>query len=285
MNAPALATSRPHPITQYVPGMEIVQGIYVGMPEEIYFATNAISVSGLKDFYRAPAKYKFGERKATTAQAIGKLWHTALLEPEELDKRFMCTDVERRGTKAWDAAQLVAGDRDLIKADDWYEMEAMRESIKKQGGPLVSCMEYPGLLTEVSFFWWDYPSKVFCRGRADMAIFEHGIAGDVKSTVDADEDFKFAVRDYLYHWQAAFYKRGLRWLGIEISDFPFFAIEKSKPYLYSSWSMPEQITRHAENKIITLLDEYRVCIDTGVWPGYPTEIAPIPYPASWLDYE
>ncbi len=284
MNAPALVTSLPN-IINYVPGMEIVEGFYSDMPEEVYFSTNAISVSGLKDFHRAPAKYRYGERKKTAAQAIGKLWHTALLEPNELDKRFMPTEVERRGTNDWKAAQKVAGDRELIKLDDWLEMEAMRESIKEQGGPLVSCMEYPGLHTELSFFWWDYPSKLFCRGRADMAILEHGIAADVKSCVDADEDFKFSVRDFLYHWQAAFYKRGFRTLGLPIEDFPFFAIEKSKPYLYSSWSMPESIVRHAENRILKLLNEYRVCVDTGTWPGYPTDIAPIPYPDSWLDYE
>lgn len=283
MNTPATITSPA--LIQYVSGMEVVQGIYTDMPESVYFNTHAISVSGLKDFHRAPAKYKYGERKTTAAQSIGKLWHTALLEPGELNKRFKPTSVARRGTKAWDAEEAAAEGRELIKVADWMEMQDMCASIKNQGGPLVSCMDYPGLLTEVSFFWWDYPSKVFCRGRADMAILEHGIAGDVKSCIDADDDFKFSVHDYLYHFQDAFYRRGLRRLGVEIEDFPFFAIEKSKPYLYKTWIMTEAMKRHAESRIIKLLDEYRICLDTNEWPGYSTEIEPIPYPDSWLDYQ
>jgi hypothetical protein len=265
--------------------MDIKQGIYLGMPDSVYFSTNAISVSGLKDFSIAPAKYKFGDRQTTTAQSLGTLWHTALLEPNELDKRFAPTDVARRGTKDWAAAEMAAGDRELIKRDDWDEMLAMCESVRGQGGPLVDVINYEGMVTEASFFWWDYPSKVFCRGRADIAILEHGFVGDVKSCQDANEDFKFAVKDWLYHWQAAFYKRGMRWLGHPIGDFVFFAIEKKKPYLYKPWVMPESAVDHAEHKIMTLLEQYKVCLEENKWPGYSLEIEALPYPESWLQFE
>ena len=264
------------------PGMTIEQGIYLGMPEHIYFGTNAISVSGLKDFRVAPAKYKFGERENTTSLSIGKLWHTGLLEPHMLDVRFMPTDVARRGTKAWDAAEADAGSRELVKREDWDEMIAMRSSVFGQGGALIDCLTHPDMLPEVSFFWWDHPAGVFCRGRADLLVLEHGIAGDVKSCQHADDEFEKAVKDYLYGWQAHFYCRGLRRLGIEIGDFVFFAIEKSKPYLTRPWVISEDDLSHADRIISQLLIEYAECLRTGIWPAYPTEIGTIKLPSFWL---
>lgn len=280
-----IAQQKRAPIVQWQPGTKIEAGIYLGMPEEIYFAHHAVSVSGLKEFARAPARFKYGQRQTTPSQSIGKLWHTALLEPSELKERFAPTTCERRGTNEWKREQIIAGDRELIKQDSWGEMEAMRASIESQGGPLLDVLNFPEKIVEASFFWTDWPTGIHCRGRADVSILEHGFTGDVKSCQDADEDFKFAVRDYLYHWQAAFYKRGLRTLGYPIEDFVFFAIEKTRPYLYRPWIMPQEAVRRAENKIIDLLPKFKMCLETGEWPGYPSDIAVLPYPDSWLDYE
>lgn len=268
---------------QYVPGMKIEQGIYLGMPESVYFGTYAISVSGLKKFKTSPALYRFGEFEQTIAQTIGKLWHTALLEPYELEKRFWPTDLERRGTKAWDAEQELAGDREMIKRTEWDEMQYMCASIFGQQGSLLDTLIHPDLQCEVSFFWWD--NGVFCRARADIAMFRYAFLGDLKSCQDAAEDFKFSVRDWLYHWQAAFYKRGMRKLGHPIDDFVFFAIEKRAPYLYRPWVMPAAAVEDAEQKILKQLELYKECLAANFWPGYPEELGTIDYPESWLLYE
>jgi hypothetical protein len=270
---------------QWQPGMKIEQGIYIGMPDSVYFSTHAISNSGLKDFAEAPAKYRFGEHKKTRSLALGSLWHTALLEPDELDKRYVMTSLERAGTNAWKAEEADAGGRELIKEPEWEEMLQMCASIYGQGGALPAVLAYPGRHTELSFFWWDHPAGVFCRARADVAILEHGLVGDVKSCQDASEDFNYAVRDWKYHYQNAFYKRGLRKLGHPIDDFVFFAIEKKKPFLYRPWIIPRDATEDAERKILTLLSRYRECLDSGIWPGYPEEIGTIEYPEFWLNKE
>lgn len=278
--------AKPFTPIQYQRGMPIEQGIYLNMPEDVYFGTRAISVSGLKQFRKAPALYKFGERETTPAQAIGKLWHTALLEPSELENRFMPTDVARRGTKAWDAEEIIAGGRELIKRDDWDEMLYMCASVFGQQGSLIATLTHPDLQTEMSFFWWERVGKdrkpVFCRGRADAAVLEHGLAGDVKSCQDADHDFNFAVRDWLYHWQAVFYRRGLRHLGIHIEDFVFFAIEKKKPFLYAPWTMPRSAQDDAERKILNELERYQECLEQNFWPGYDQQIKDVDYPEFWL---
>jgi len=275
--------AKPYEPIVYQPGMRIEQGIYLAMPESVYFGTHAISVSGLKKFKTAPALYRFGEYEQTVAQTIGKLWHTALLEPYELENRFWPTDLERRGTKAWDAEQELAGDREMIKRPDWDEMQYMCASIFGQGGSLRDTLIHPALQCEVSFFWWD--GGVFCRGRADIAMFEFAFVGDLKSCQDADDEFKFAVRDWLYHWQSAFYQRGLRKLGHPVDDFVFFAVEKKAPFLYRPWVMPREAVEDAERKILIQLDRYKECLTNNFWPGYTAELGTVDYPDSWLLYE
>jgi hypothetical protein len=283
----AVVPAKPYEPIVYQPGMRVEQGIYLGMPEDVYFGTHAISNSGLKTFAEAPAKYRFGEHKRTRSLALGKLWHTALLEPHELENRYCVTELKRfdERMKAYQEEVQRAEGRELIKTDEWEEMLQMCASIAGQGGSLPAVLLHPQLHTELSFFWWDHPAGVFCRARADIAILEHALVGDTKSCQDASDDFNYAVRDWKYHYQNAFYKRGLRKLGYPIDDFVFFAIEKKKPFLYRPWVIPRDATEDAERKILILLDRYRECLDTGIWPGYPEEIGTIEYPESWLNKE
>jgi len=161
----------------------------------------------------------------------------------------------------------------------------MCASIFGQRGSLLDTLIHPALQCEVSFFWWDFPAGVFCRGRADAAVFEHNLLGDLKSCQDAGQDFKFACRDWLYHWQAAFYRRGLRKLGIPIENFVFFAIEKKKPWLYAPWEMPEAAIEDAEHKILDELVRYKECLDANFWPGYPQHLREVDYSDYWLREE
>lgn len=283
MNAPAKIYS---PV-QWVPGMEIVEGIYMGMPEDVYFGTFAMSNSGLKDFAIAPAKYMFGEREQTRSQALGKLWHTALLEPAALESRYYVTQLKRidERTAAYKVEAELAGGREIIKVAEWDEALRMCASICGQRGSLPEVLSFPGRHVELSFFWWDFPSGVFCRARADVAVLEHLLVGDLKSCQDAGEDFNYAVRDWKYHYQNAFYKRGLRKLGYPIEDFVFWAIEKKKPFLYAPWNMPRDATEEAERNILKLLQQYRECLDTKFWGGYPQHIRTVEYPEQWLNKE
>lgn len=278
---------KPYEPIVYQPGMRVEQGIYLNMPEDVYFGTRAISNSGLKDFAIAPAKYKFGEREKTRSQALGKLWHTALLEPAELEDRYCVTELKRfdERMKAYQEEVQRAAGRELLKVDEWDEALRMCASICGQRGSLPEVLSFPTKLIELSFFWWDFPAGVFCRGRADIAVLEHLLVGDLKSCQDADDDFKYAVRDWKYHYQNAFYKRGLRKLGYPIEDFIFWAIEKKKPFLYAPWDIPRNATEEAEQNILKLLPLYRECLDAKFWPGYPPNIRTVEYSEHWLNEE
>jgi hypothetical protein len=78
----------------------VVDGIYFGLPEEVYHAVPRLSSSGLQRMCVSPANFwrgswldperaeKFDE-EATKARIVGKAYHCARLEPEAFEARFV----------------------------------------------------------------------------------------------------------------------------------------------------------------------------------------------------
>lgn len=76
---------------------ELIEGIYLDMPNNVYHSLPALSSSKLKDFIKSPALYyrnyvSMVERKRTTAQKntfdAGTHGHTLILEPQGYYKQF-----------------------------------------------------------------------------------------------------------------------------------------------------------------------------------------------------
>lgn len=122
-------------------------GLYDGVVDYRYHNSAGISVSSLKVFAKAPAKLKAGPvKEETAAMQMGSLVHTAILEPQLLEARYKPTDLDRRGTKAWDLAEEGAGGRELIKREDWDAARRMRDAAHAH--PTAAELLKPGLLTE-----------------------------------------------------------------------------------------------------------------------------------------
>lgn len=79
---------------------EIVDGVYFGLPEDVYHAVPRISASGLQNLCVSPATFWADswlnpekliaepDEGATVAQVIGKAYHCARLEPERFDSAY-----------------------------------------------------------------------------------------------------------------------------------------------------------------------------------------------------
>jgi exodeoxyribonuclease VIII len=270
------------PVSQYPMG----EGIYLGLPDETYFAHHAVSNSQLKVFStKSPAHLKYGERNETRAQSFGKLMHCGILEPEDFEKRFMASDATRVGTKEWDADVARAAGRQVVKRPEFEEALRLRDTVLGRPGVLRDLVLHPGCTKEFAFFWRDPLTGVECRGKADGALLEHGIGFDLKSCEDAGEKFMSSVREYRYHWQNAFYCDGLAALDAPLEEFLFIAIEKTYPYQYQAWDLPRWLIAKARERYQDTLIEYAKCLHNDVWPGYRQNIQTLPYPERWAQYE
>lgn len=271
-------------LIQYQPDMPLERGIYVGVPDEVYFAHHALSNSGMKVFRRSPSHFRYGERAETKAQSFGKLSHCAILEPHAVEARFLPSDASRVGTKEWQADEARAAGRAVVKRADYEDALRMRDAVLGRPGVLRDLIEHPDTIKEFAFFWPDALTGVECRGKADGALLQHGVGFDIKMVEDAGEAFVRSVRDYLYHWQRAFYSDGLAELGAPIDSFLFITIEKNAPFQYRAWELPGFLIERARERIQETLAAYKRCRDANDWPGYPLGIETLPYPEAWANF-
>ena len=94
-----------------------------------------------------------------------------------------------------------------------------------------------------------------CKCRVDLAT-ESGFA-DFKSTRDAapDETFQYAVRDFKYDLQAAFYLYGGMAAGWPRHTMKFIATSTTYPYHCAVMTLPPIALREAELRILALIKE------------------------------
>lgn len=251
-----------------------------GLSFEAYAAEPGVSTSMLKRFADAPAKARFGGWKETPALAMGSLVHTAVLEPWALQDRYAVTDLERRGTKAWDEAEAKAGNRILVKRADYDQAIEMRDAV--MGHPIAAQILTPEAVIEQSLFWRDEATGLTCKGRPDVIRRDMRIIADVKTTVDASpSDFRWAMIRNRYALQVARYCDGIMATEGWMPDaFVFLAVEKEAPFLTAAYEITAADMEQARLEAADLLRRWAECEAAeaagadprAAWPGYPTNL-------------
>jgi len=201
----------------------IVDGIYFGLPAEIYHAVPRLSASGLQDLLISPATFwrgswldpdrPEGDEEATKAQILGKAYHTARLEPELFDSAYV---------RALEKSEFPEGT--LFTASDMgAELEA--RGLKKSGSVLEQSARLfadgfpPEKLWHHSLITWEeqradrlaIPARFYDDIRTDMERLKgsavhrllSGGAAEVSIFWTDDKGHKLKARpDYLTadHW-------------------------------------------------------------------------------------
>jgi exodeoxyribonuclease VIII len=262
-------------------------GIYPGMSDADYRATKAVSCSTLKRFAEAPAK-ALVPSKDSAAMNAGRLIHSALLEPHLFEARYAWTAIDRRGTKAWEAAEAEAAaeSKTLLKRDDWCELATIRDAVMAH--PTARELLGPGLIPEASVFWRDEATGMPCRGRVDGLRPQDRLIVDLKTTVDASpDDFARGAANWRHHWQEAFYRHGVKAApgGFEADRFIFIALEREPPFLIGIYELSPGAVAQGKREVMRALGEYAECERTGIWPGYSPDVVMVDLPAWALDEE
>lgn len=256
------------------------EGIVYGLPEAEYHAPkDELSSTGAKLILESPAKFKYqvldGNRVHRAGFDLGTAVHTKVLgvggrfityPDEHLTKSGnVSTKAE---TVAWEAEQRAAG-QIILTPNEGRMVDQMAEAVK--ANPVArKLFERPGH-PEVSVF--DEYLGVKRRGRFDYLPDEGGIVVDLKTTVDASKaGFARAAARYGYHVQRGHYLDILKRLGRE-ADMLFVAVEKEPPYLVQVHRLSPEFAEMGETEALAAVDTYRRCMESGVWPGYPEEVA------------
>lgn len=264
-------------------------GVVHGMPNADYHAIEALGASGLKKLARSPRHY-FGTTldpqrppaDETAAMTAGTLAHCAVLEPDQMEARYVVrppgTDLRTKEGKAWAAS--VDPSLTIITRDQndtaWRQARAIRAL------PEVAALLSEGH-AEVSAFWVDEQTGELCKCRPDWVspAGEGVILLDVKTCQDASPaGFPRTIANFGYHRQAAWYSRGFeKASGLEVLGFVFACVEADYPHAAAAYMLDDASLDKADEENRRLLAAYAACKASGEWPGYPSAIQPLSLPA------
>lgn len=273
-------------------------GLFSGVPFSEYLSDPAVSNSTLSGLAgRTPAHARFDTVADTPSMSLGRMVHTAILEPMLFDQQY---DLARKCTSAYkngDACTAPGRSRhighwfcgrhtpkdvepdpvEVVTEDQMSLIETIRANVL--AAPAASMLFTLDGQSELSIRWLDPVWGIMCRGRIDrLAVNAVGTYTvlDIKTTSDGSAiGWSKSVARYGYHRQQAFYERGLRVLGVDVDDFRFVLAETFGPALVVVRALPRTDIRIAVDELNELVEVYRDCAAVDIWPGYDTTIVQV----------
>jgi exodeoxyribonuclease VIII len=264
-------------------------GVYPDVPMGTYHRWNAVSNSRLTKLDRSPAHllaYLQEPPDDTKALAEGRAIHCAVLEPDFFPTRYTAGPDGDRRTKAvkeqWDALLGQYGEGYVLKPDRYDACMRIRDTVHAH--PAIGTLLRRVYACELSIRWDGATSAgkpVPCKARFDaVTSFAGGAILDLKSTRDAAlRAFERAIFSFGYHRQGAFYLDGAESVGIEAKHYIIIAQEKDVPYAAAAYRLREDALEAGRAELQRLLDRYRECSTTGIWPAYSDDVVDISLPA------
>lgn len=253
------------------------------MAFEQYVAADGISKSML-DYLAHPytpahlrAHLDEPRSEPTEAQLIGTITHRAIFEPDTMVGAFWVKPegmkfTTKEGKKWQDDHQ----DRQIVSADTAEKIRRMVQSVWAH--PIAKRL-LTGSSFERSLFAKDEHGTLR-KARLDVLTASGNMLPDLKTCDSAaPEDFEKTAWNYRYHVQAAYYLDICALLGIEREKFLFICVEKAAPYCVAVHEMHPILVEHGRKTYQRDLALYRQCVETGEWPGYPTDVHKIAAPA------
>lgn len=235
-------------IHEYDPAKDYTDftGAIRGMPEHLYFATDRLSQSAIKQWAigieDGLAGSNFDGAKSTAA-AMGSAVHCQLLDGMvEFGKRYITGgpvnertgNIYGRDTKAFQSWMDEQEDGAVFVTDsEMFAINKMCESVRRDefANDLVSM---PGSETELTLFWFETigGQTIPCKARIDWFNPTIGVV-DLKTTNDVSYDgFARSLIKFGWYTQSWWYQRGLEKVGISPDDMSWgwLVIQSAKPY-------------------------------------------------------
>jgi hypothetical protein len=242
-----------------------------------YHADPAISASHLKAItQQSPYHYwsRFLDPKRPTvetssAMRLGSLAHCAVLEPDELSKRY--STCLPRNTKAGkeQAAELAAAGIEAVTESDMALALSMADAVRQH--PYAAALLADGK-AEQSFWADDLATGLRIKARPDW--YTGTTIVDLKTCSDASSGgFSRACATFAYNLQAQHY------LNVCFAErFIFLAVEKTYPYAVGVYELDTAAMAAGAEQCRIGLQTISNCRAINEWPGYTTTCDTISMP-------
>lgn len=230
-------------------------------------------------------EFDIGKAFHTQMTGIGDPIHVvrALNSKGELVENYSTKAAKEERDEAYDAGKTP------LLYSQWEQVcdmvEAARYQLQRHEVGDVFAMDGD---SEMDMVWQQ--DGVWNRARADRRTPEHRAIYDLKTTTDATPD-KWLRRamDMGVDMRAVHYLDGARKLWGGEWVYRFILVETKLPHGLTVVELSEAGLTIGRKKIRRARELFRLCLDTGSWPGYSTMIAvvdPPPWHATnWLERE
>lgn len=231
-----------------------------------------LSFSAIKAFAQSPAHfmaYKVGEKKETAAMKKGTMIHCAILEPQELEKRYCILDksmlpvpdadfrnTDNKKFKAEFEAKAQADGKEIIDPNEWDNLLAHRDLAYSNE---VIAPYLTNLVKKEDFAQWEFAGFKW-RGVRDGVGKSYIL--DLKTVADADPArIRWICEDQKYHWQQFLYKQSPD-VGAFYTSLNLLVDGDMGISMFEiSWSKLAK----AEAELLRLLEKFKMCIDQNLW--------------------
>ena len=248
-------------------------GVYPMVSNAEYHADPAISASHLHAISQNPhtyfKKYLDPNRppsEPTYAMKVGTFVHTAVLEPDEVDKRYSVCPT-RKGSANYN--RLMDAGIEPVTQSQWDQAMFMRDAVMNH--PEAAWLLSNGK-AEQSLWWDDEQFELRCKCRPDW--WNDDIVIDLKTTQDASpKGFASSVAKWRYHVQQMHYVAGTK-----AARFVFVAVEKEYPFNVGVYELDNEACGIGEELRQRDMNRIKTCKARNEWPGYSKEVSTLSLP-------
>ena len=243
------------------------------MTNKEYREHDGISKSELWEIRKSPLHFKWKmehPQEDTPALIFGRASHKWILEEETFFDEFaiapICDKRTKEGKETWNSFELASVGKDLVKAEDFEIMKAMKTELLKNemAVKLLSGQK------ETSLFGIDELTGEKIKARPDILteIGDTLIVADYKSCESAETDaFMRSALNYGYHLQVAMYSEVVKQNHGKEPIFIFIAQEKAEPYATNILQADQYFHQYGVDTFRELIGIYHSCKESGNWYG------------------
>lgn len=247
------------------------------LPEAEYHAAQAISRSYLKKMQVSPAEAQM-QFNSSTAMGLGTAGHLLVLEgPDVFDDKVLEAPTKTAGVKF---TQLAEANPDKVIVGLGGRQQASEMVAGMFNHPQAAeILLASDIKTEVSVFWLDEETGLYCKCRVDFMVPSMSIIGDLKFVQKGgagERKFRYAMRDYGYDLQAPWYTEGIaKATGQVYEHFLFLVTESVEPNFTGVFEMDRDWMGESHFANHDLLKMEKYCREQGFWPNYDPDNAGI----------
>ena len=181
----------------------------------------------------------------------------------------------------WTTFEEQSAGRQIVSAEDYAITQMQLRAIADE--PELAQLLKTGH-AEVSVFWIDPQTGVYCKARPDWV---HEMPGsrvkliDLKSTADeSGSGFGRAAARMKYHLQRAHYTEGFQIAtGMKVENFIFAAVTNTPPVLAVPYILTDEMDEQAVDERRELIDKFAWCKAENKWPAYGSGLQLLDFPA------